>query len=157
MTFPFANAVRGVRWGGYGLIGLVVVSLWGCSSDLKPSSEELWQANMTDFRDHLRLVVHDPDRLQRLLDVFDQAAAELKVGLDQIVALRQEDVRLNGNPQTATEDLRQQGVLIQSHIKTHRAKIIRARMALAHLATDDEWKKITSRRLAIFKAKGLQP
>ena len=82
--------------------------------------------------------------------IVDQNAAEMQLGFEEFARLRKEEVRLNANYDASQDEFRQLGDRIHSARKENRSLVIHTRMALAQLTTDDEWKKITSRDLAIF-------
>ena len=128
---------------------LLIAGILGCSTEPSKTDDEKLQANELDLSDTLRSTVKDTDRLRQMLALVDQLTAELQVGLDELAKLREEEALLNADYNASLEELHKVGDRIQSVRVEYRAKLIRMRMALAQLATDDEWKKITSRDLAI--------
>jgi len=128
----------------------LVVGISGCSSEPAKTGKEQLQANVIDLRDKLRNTIKDAGRLQQMQAIVDQNAAEMQLGFEEFARLRKEEVRLNANYDASQDEFRQLGDRIHSARKENRSLVIHTRMALAQLTTDDEWKKITSRDLAIF-------
>ena len=129
---------------------ILIAGAPGCSSAPAKTSEELAQASAAELRETLKATVKDAGRLQQMLTLADQAAADMQAGAVAIAKLRKEQGRLNANYNATKDEFRQLGDLMQSARKEYRSRLISARQALAQLATDDEWKKITSRDLAIL-------
>ena len=131
-------------------IALLFAGLSGCSNEPAKTQEEHVQANLTDLRDTLRSVVKDPARLEQMLVIVDQESDQLISEIVEFEKLRKEDVRLNANYHASREEFEQLGKRIQSVREQFENRLIKARIAIAQLATDDEWEKITSRDLAIL-------
>jgi predicted nuclease with TOPRIM domain len=131
-------------------LALLVAGISGCSSEPAKTGKEQLQANAIDLRDTLRNTIKDAGRLQQMQAIADQNAAEMQLRVEELARLRKEEVRLNANYDASKDEFRQLGDRIQSVRKQYRSLVIRTRTELAQLTTDDEWKKITSRDLAIF-------
>ena len=84
-----------------------------------------------------------------MLALADQASADLEAGAAELAGLRQEQDRLNKNYNATKDEFREFGDRMQAVRNEVRFKVIEARQALAQLATDDKWKKITARDFAI--------
>jgi hypothetical protein len=126
------------------------LGLTGCTSTKPQTTVEKVQASGVDLRETLKDTVKDAGRLSQMLAVADQIAADMQAGAKEMDLLQQEQTRLNADFNTTPEALRQIGEQMLSVRKEYRAKAISARQALAKLATDKEWKKITSRDLALI-------
>jgi hypothetical protein len=121
----------------------------GCTSTEPAVAGAKMQASAGDLRETLKDTVKDAGRLSQMLAVADQIAADMQAGAKELDALQQELTRLNVDYNTTPDALRQIDEQMLSVRKEYRAKAISARQALAKLATDKEWKKITSRDLAL--------
>ena len=86
-----------------------------------------------------------------MLALVDKEAADLQLGVEEFARLREEEARLDADYNTTPDQLRKVGDRLQAVRLQYRAQLIQTRMALAQLATDAEWKEITSRNLAVFK------
>ena len=132
-----------------GFIG-VGLGLAGCASTKPQALDAKIQASATDLRETLQATIKDAGRLAQMRAVADQIGADLLAGATELARLQQEQARLNADYTTTPEALRQVGEQMQSVRTAYRTKALAARQALAQLATDDEWKKITSRDLALI-------
>jgi hypothetical protein len=121
----------------------------GCTSTEPAVAGAKMQASADDLRETLKDTVKDAGRLSQMLVVADQIGADMQAGAKELDALQKEQTRLNADYSTTPEALREIGDRIQAVRAEYRAKAISARQALAKLATDKEWKKITSRDLAL--------
>lgn len=133
-------------------MALLLAGMAGCSSEPAKTGGEQLQASETDLRDTLRSAVQDDGRLQQMLALVEQNAAQIKTGIEELEKLRKEEVQLNANDSASRDAFRQLGDRIQHVREEYRSKVIKLRTALAQLATDEEWKKITSRDLALFNS-----
>ena len=131
-------------------LAFLVVGISGCSSEPVKTGKEQLQASVIDLRDTLRNTIKDAGRQQQMQAIVDKNAAEMQLGVEELARLRKEEVRLNANYGASMDEFRQLGDRIQSVRKQDRSLVIHTRTALAQLTTDDEWKQITSRDLAIF-------
>jgi septal ring factor EnvC (AmiA/AmiB activator) len=132
-------------------IAVFIVGLVACSSEPTKTREEQLQANITDLHETLHKSVQDTDKLHRMLAVVDQKTPELQRSLEEFTRLRKEQVQLNANYNATLDEFRQLDGRIKSVRMKYRETAVNMRTALAQLSNDDEWKKITSRDLAIFK------
>lgn len=130
---------------------LLLVAIAGCSSKPPQTGEEWYQASANQLRDSLLKTVKDQGRLQQMLALVDKEAADLQLGVEEFARLREEEARLDADYNTTPDQLRKVGDRLQAVRLQYRAQLIQTRMALAQLATDAEWKEITSRNLAVFK------
>ena len=130
---------------------LLLVAIAGCSSEPPQTGEEWYQASANQLRDSLLKTVKDQGRLQQMLALVDKEAADLQLGVEEFARLREEEARLDADYNTTPDQLRKVGDRLQAVRLQYRAQLIQTRMALAQLATDAEWKEITSRNLAVFK------
>jgi len=124
--------------------------LTGCASTAPKGPGAKMQASATDLNQTLKDTVKDAGRLSQMLAVADQIGVDMVAGAKELDRLQQEQSRLNADYNTTPEALNQIGERIQAVRVEYRAKAISARQALAKLATDKEWKKITSRDLALI-------
>ena len=131
-------------------VAAVGAGLTGCSTPKPKSAEETAQANVADLNQTLRNTVKDAGRLQQMLALADQVAVDLKAGTLELASLQKEQAKLAADYKASRDDFRRLGDRMQTVRMESLAKGMRARQALAKLATDDEWKKITSRDLAIL-------
>lgn len=134
------------------LLALAVgFGLAACGRDTPPPTvAEKSQTNADDLRVNLRANVKDPVRLQQMLILTDQLALELQAGMTQMETLLAEQDRLYrayASTPTALDDV---GARIHTVRQTYRMRIVHGRCAIAQLATDDEWKRIIDRDLALF-------
>jgi hypothetical protein len=132
------------------LVFMAGVCITGCASSKPQSTEEQTRANAADLRESLKDTVKDPGRLQQMLAITDQAAVDLETRATKLATLLKEQDLLNTNYNASKDEFRQLGDRMLTVRKEMRSKVISTRQALAQLATDDEWKKITSRDLAIL-------
>ena len=130
---------------------LLLVAIAGCSSEPPQTGEEWYQASANQLRDSLLKTVKDQGRLQQMLALVDKEAADLQLGVEEFARLREEEARLDADYNTTPDQLRKVGDRLQAVRLQYRAQLIQTRIALAQLATDAEWKEITSRNLAVFK------
>jgi len=131
-------------------MALFIVCIASCSSEPTKNREEKLQANVTDLRDTLRNTVKDTEKLAQMLALVDQNTVELHAGIKEYEKLRKEDALLNTNYNASRDEFKQLGDRIQYVRQEFWTRLIKVRMALAQLATGDEWKKITSRDLTIL-------
>ena len=129
---------------------LLATGLFACTSEPAKTPEEKNQANAADLRQTLQDAVKDSGRLQQMLALADQFEIELQTGMTEFAKLHQEQQQLNADYTATREAFQQLGEHLQQVRTEYRSKMITTRMAIAQLATDDEWKKITSRELALF-------
>lgn len=134
------------------LAGLVAIGigLTGCASTEPLVAGAKVQASAADLRETLADVVKDAGRLSQMLVLADQAGADLETGAKELNRLQQEQTRLNAEFTATPDALRQIGERLQSLRTDYEVKAISIRQSLARLATDEEWKKITSRDLALI-------
>jgi len=139
--------------------GLLLVVSWvltigagltGCATPKPQTAEEKVQASASDLREVLESTIQDAGRRQQMLVLVDRAEADLKAGAVELAGLLKEQERLNADYNASRDEFRKLGDRMQAVRKEYRAKTISARQSLASLATDQEWKKITSRDRAIF-------
>lgn len=131
------------------LICAAGLGLTGCAGKTPPAAGAKVMESAVDLRETLKDTIKDPVRLEKMLALADQITADLQTGALEIDRLLKEQSRLNAEFATTAEELRLIGERIQSVRTGYRTKAISSRQALAQLATDKEWKKITSRDLAI--------
>jgi uncharacterized protein YukE len=136
------SAVAGGTLAVAGIVG-ADLGLSGCASTPPVPGAQI-QASAADLREALKDFVKDAGRLAQMLAVVDQVAPELQAGAKELDRLQQEQSRLNADYTTTPEALRQIGEQLQSVRAACRTKALATRQALAQLATDAEWKKITS-------------
>ena len=131
--------------------GLAIgAGLSGCATPKPQTAEETVQASAADLREVLESTIQDAGRLQQMLALADRAGADLKAGAAELAGFSKEQERLNADYNASRDELRKLVDRMQAVRKEYHAKAISARQALASLATDQEWKKITSRDLALF-------
>ena len=132
---------------------IVCIVLIGCLSGCFNNTEKIEQepvlSSYADLRDTLRNTVKDSAKLDRMLAIVDQELIKLKSQIAELKELRREDVLLNANYNASRDDFERIGNRIHSVHEQFYSGLIKTRMAIAQLATDDEWKKITSRDLVI--------
>ena len=121
----------------------LVASLSACASRSDKSSEDKVNDSAAELREILKSTVKDADRLQQMLVLANQFEADMKAGTAEIAKISKEQGRLNADYNASRDDFRQLGELIQAARTEYRTKQISTRNALAQLATDYEWKKIT--------------
>jgi len=131
-------------------IASLIAGLSSCSNEPAKTHEERVQANITDLRDTLRNAVKDSARLEQMLTIVDQESTRLRSEIVEFEKLRKEEADLNANYNASREEFEQMGKRIQSVREEFHTRLIKARMAIAQLATDDEWQEITSLDLAIL-------
>jgi len=124
--------------------------LTGCASTEPKVAGAKVQASAVDLRETLKDTVKDAARLSQMLVVADQIGVDMVAGAKELDRLQKEQSLLNADYNTTPEALSQIGERIQAVRMEYRAKAISARQSLAKLATDKEWKKITSRDLALI-------
>jgi len=129
------------------MIGICVT---GCASSKQLSTEEQVHASTVDLHETLKDTVKDAARLQKMLAIADQAEADLKAGVAELANLKKKQERLNADYNASRDEILQLGAQARKVRKETRSKVVSARTALAQLATDDEWEKITSRDMALI-------
>ena len=131
-------------------MALLLIAVSSCSNEPAKTTEEQFQASAADMRNTLRKTVTDDSRLRKMLALIDRADADMQSGAREFKKVREQQQRLNADYDTTRDELQQIGDKIQAVRKTYRDRVISVRQELAQLATNDEWKSITSRDLAIF-------
>jgi len=148
----YTHLLAAVAGGALVVAGLVTagLGLTGCASTAPQAPGAKIQASTADLHATLQDTVKDAGRLAQMRAVADQIGADLLAGAQELARLQQEQTRLAADYTTTPEALRQVGEQMQSARTAYRTKALAARQALAQLATDDEWKQITSRDLALI-------
>ena len=126
------------------------ISVAGCSSSKPQTNEEHIQASSFDLRKTLQDTIKDTNKLQQMLATLDRAAASIESDATELATILKEQDRLNADYNATREDFRKIGDRLEVLRKKHRSTFMSARQSLAQLATDDEWKKISSRDLELL-------
>jgi hypothetical protein len=129
---------------------MIGICFTGCASSKQLSAEEEVHASAVDLHETLKGTVKDAARLQQMLAIADQAEADLEAGVAELENLRKKQERLNADYNASRDEILQLGGQASTVRKETRSKLVSARQALAQLSTDDEWKKITARDMAIL-------
>lgn len=133
------------------LMLLVSVSFIACGRNTpSPTAVEKAQVNAENLHATLRASVTDPVRLQQMLTLTDQLSLNMQAGMSQMESLMAEQDRLYRAYDSSPEALNDISARIDAARKNYRTCMIRGRCDLAQLATDDEWKKIIARDLAVL-------
>jgi septal ring factor EnvC (AmiA/AmiB activator) len=127
-----------------------LISVSGCSSSKPQTKEERIQASSVDLRKTLQDTIKDTDRLQQMLAIIDRASASIEADATELATDLREQDRLNADYNASLDDFRKIGERLEALRKKHRSAFLSARQSLAQLATDDEWKKISSRDLELL-------
>jgi vancomycin resistance protein YoaR len=131
-------------------VTLASIYLTGCSSSKPQTKEERVQASSVDLRKTLQDTIKDADRLQQMLAIIDRASASIESDATELATVLKEQDRLNADYNASRDDFRKIGDRLEALRKKHRSAFLSARQSLAQLATDDEWKKISSRDLELL-------
>lgn len=126
------------------------VCVMGCAGKKPQTVEERASAITAELNKTLRDTVKDEGRLQQMLAIADQGAADLQEFDAKLAKLQKEQDGLLADYNASKDEFKQLGDRLQALRKETRSKVISARQALAQLATDEEWKKITSHNLEIL-------
>ena len=140
-------------WAACGVL-LVVAGAGSCSSTPPKSSEEALAASARNLRQVLQTTIKDPATLEQMLAIVDRAAPQVRQGLAEFVKLQQEQKHLDAAYAATPEDFHRLYGRLDAARENYRVLVLDTRMALAALASDEEWKQIVSRDLPIVDVLG---
>lgn len=124
--------------------------IMGCSKKPPLSAEEKTLVKLEELRTHLTVIVQDPARLDPMLNLVDRGSEQLRTQAALMAKLLDEQERLNQNYNATPEAFQAIGERLRTQQKDNYDKAMAIRFALAKLATDDEWKKITKLNLGLL-------
>lgn len=132
------------------LLSVACGCLIGCSTSKPQSSEEKIRASAEDLRVTMERAVEDAGKRRQMQTLADQAMAELKKGAEELATLRQEQERLNKDYNATRDDYKRMEERLVAVRRKQIEQIIATRQAIASMATDDEWKIMAGRDLALL-------
>ncbi len=141
-AFMPAFAVAGLLLAGLGATG--------CSKKPPLTAEQQVDANIEEVKKVLRETVPDQPRLDQMLNLADRGSEQLRRSATQLEDLLMEQQRLNLDYKATPEAFQALGERLQAQRKDSFTKAMAIRFAMAKMATDDEWKKLTSEKLGLM-------
>jgi hypothetical protein len=130
--------------------GFLLTGLGGCSKPRPLTPEEQLQSSVENLRTVLKDTVKDPVRLTKLLAKLDEGAMllRLQAAAEANLLARQHHLDLNYN--ATRKDFQAVGEQLALLKQKSFDQSMAIRSAMAGLATDEEWKKVTSKNLGLL-------
>lgn len=133
-----------------GLMLLVGFGATGCSKKPPLTAEQQLDTKIEELKKVLRETVTDQTRLDQMLNLADRSAEQLRTSTAALAALLKEQERLNLDYAATPEAFQSLGARMQAQLQDSYAKAMAIRFDMAKLATDAEWKKLTSEKLGLM-------
>ena len=131
-------------------LALVAAGAWSCTSAPPKSSEQALAASARNLRQMLQKTVKDPARLEQMLAIVDDAAPRMGQGLAELLKLQTEQKHLQAAYEATPDDFRALYERMDAAREQYRSLFVDTRMALAELASDEEWEHIVAPDLALL-------